>query len=79
MSQSPEFWLCHRVGYSTALRLSLLTCKTGQDQALLNLQTVKLGDIREGACEVEIKIPVQSLLRERNQKMGEMESKAEDA
>ena len=50
------------------LRLSLLTCKMGQDQPLLQwLQIVTLDEICEGACEVGVQIPAQSLL---NQTMG---------
>ena len=29
-SQRAEFWLCHRVGYSTALKLSLCFCSVAQ-------------------------------------------------
>lgn len=80
MSERAEFCFCHKEGYSTALKLGLLTWKMGQHQALLKcLQTVKLDEICEGAWEVGIKIQVQSLLREMNQKRIKMESKAEDA
>ena len=71
MSQRSEFWFCRRVGYSTALRLSFLICKMGQHQALLKwLPIVKLDEICEGAGEVGVKIPVQSLIREMNKTMG---------
>lgn len=51
MRETPEFWLClPRAGYSTALRLSLPTCKMGR--------IVQLDEIGEGASKVGTKIPV---------------------